>query len=278
MLCSWWRLMGQRDQPWKHCRTTPRIQKESQAALIAIKTTTMLSQDEWSSPLSDIDHPHPISYTPLSNMPSPSPKQTPIPFVNSPLSMTQSKFLHNKKGSKQNLISISSNSHQTSVENTTHKEATTQTFPPQVSWSPLPFMSIPTIAIPQHTIRVKEPLNYARALELHDLICDVRLIAPMHAYCELHSLLLTLYRAYHTRSRTSPQIPHHTKGNQSQSCRSPPPSRSTLPPPLPQGPTSLNPQKPHLLHEVLSPQTPQGKLPLLPMCPLQDVPTKPRTK
>ena len=71
-------------------------------------------------------------------------------------------------------------------------------------------MSIPTITIPQHTIRVKEPLNYAQALELCTLICDIRLIAPMHAYCELHSLLLALYRAYHTLLDLEPHPKFHT--------------------------------------------------------------------
>ena len=157
----------------------------------------MTSRDEQSSPLSYVDHPHPLSYTPLFTTPSPSEKLTPIPFVNSPQSMTKSKFLHNKKGTEENPISVSSESRQSSIPPPTHTKAATQTSPSQVPCSPLPFISVLAIVIPQHSLRVKEHLNYAKALELRNLIHDTRLITPMHAYCELHSLLLALYQAYH---------------------------------------------------------------------------------
>ena len=73
--------------------------------------------------------------------------------------MTQSEALHNKRGTQENPISISSESCQSTMPPPTHIEATTQTSPPQVPCSPLPFISVPAIVVPQHTLRTKEPLN-----------------------------------------------------------------------------------------------------------------------
>ena len=116
------------------------------------------------TPHSDVDHPHPISYSP-------------IPFVESPKPLS--------------IITI--------PDNPTYLDKNTQTSPNKTPHCPIHphHLSAPIFTGPLFSRQNMNPPDLPSALELWTLLQDPNLVTPMHAHCKLHSPLLTLYRAYH---------------------------------------------------------------------------------
>ena len=129
--------------------------------ITAFPTNMLSAHSGCTTPFSNVDHPHPISYSP-------------IPFIESlkPLS----------------IITI--------PNDTTHGDKGTQTSllitPPNCPIHPHHYST------PTFTRQNVNPPNLPSALELWTLLQDPNLVTPIHAHCKLHSPLLTLYRAYHS--------------------------------------------------------------------------------
>ena len=115
----------------------------------------MPSRSPPSSPHSDVDHPHPIYYGPLTE----SPAQSIVTVPDSPLAAHMDK---NIQTSTEHII----------VQN----------------------VSIQTIPNPPLTLQQKEPPDLPILLQLRDLLKDPKLFTPVIAHCEVHSPILNLYK------------------------------------------------------------------------------------
>ena len=119
---------------------------------------TMPSRSPPTTPHSDVDHPHPIYYGPLSE----SPQQSIITIPNSP----------------------------------THLDKSIQVTPEEKPLVIIQNVSIQTLPNPPMTLQQKEPPNLPTLWQLRDLIQDPKLFTPMITHCNLHSPILGLYKSY----------------------------------------------------------------------------------
>ena len=125
----------------------------------------MPSRSPPSTPHSDVDHPHPIYYGPLSD----SPEQSVITVPDSPLAAHVDKSI---QISTEHII----------VQN----------------------ISIQTIPNPPLTLQQKEPPNLPILLQQRDLLKDPKLFTPVIAHCEVHSPILNLYKSFHQTINLEP--------------------------------------------------------------------------
>ena len=116
------------------------------------------------SPYSDIDHPHRITYSPFNKEEEPQP----IPIL-PPRPLTPGPIILENRG--------------------------TQTSP-----KPCPVhqqhVAIITTRIPPFARQIQNPPTLQEALELRELLRDPNLQIPITTHCELHSLMFILHRAY----------------------------------------------------------------------------------
>ena len=116
------------------------------------------------TPHSDVDHPHRITYSPFNEEENPQP----IPVL-SPRPPTPGPIALENRG--------------------------TQTSP-----KPCPIhqqhVAIMTIHTPPFARQIQPPPTLQEALELRELLQNPDLQIPITTHCELHSLMFTLHRAY----------------------------------------------------------------------------------
>ena len=116
------------------------------------------------TPHSDVDHPHRITYSPFNKEedPQPVPMLPPQPPTPGPIAL---------------------------------ESRATQTSP-----KPCPIhqqhVAIMTIHTPPFARQIQQPPTLQEALELRELLCNPDLQIPITTHCELHSLIFTLHRAY----------------------------------------------------------------------------------
>lgn len=118
----------------------------------------MPSRSTPTTPHSDIDHPHPIYYGPLSK----SPQQSIVTVPNSP----------------------------------THLDKNVQTTPKEKPPLVLQNVSMQTLPNPPMTLQQRDPPDLLKLLQLRDLLWDPKLYTPMITHCDLHSPILNLYKSY----------------------------------------------------------------------------------
>lgn len=118
----------------------------------------------WTTPYSDVDHPHTILYSPF-------------PLTNSSKSIVLA------------------------PESPTYIYKETQTSPTNKLCPIHPHhYSVPTFTSPPFARQIQEPPDLHMALKLCTLLLDPNFITPMHIHYELHSPLFTLYRHITTSS------------------------------------------------------------------------------
>ena len=116
------------------------------------------------TPYSDVDHPHRITYSPFNeeDKPQPVPILPPQPPTPGPVTL---------------------------------ENRGTQTSP-----RPCPihqqYVAIITTHIPPFARQIQNPPTLQEALELRGLLWDPNLQTPIQTHCELHSLMFILHRAY----------------------------------------------------------------------------------
>ena len=121
------------------------------------------------TPYSDVDHPHRITYSPFNEEDEPQPVPILPPRPLTPRPPTPGPIALENRG--------------------------TQTSP-----KPCPIhqqhMAIITTHIPPFARQIQNPPTLQEALELRELLRDPNLQIPITTHCELHSLMFTLHRAY----------------------------------------------------------------------------------
>ena len=128
------------------------------------------------TPHSDVDHPHRITYSPFREEedPQPIPMLPPRPPTPGPIALEN-------KG--------------------------TQTSP-----KPCPVhqqhVAIMTIHTPPFARQIQQPPTLQEALELRELLRNPDLQIPITTHCELHSLMFTLHRAYRNLTADENQHPN----------------------------------------------------------------------
>ena len=125
----------------------------------------MPSRSPPSTPSSDIDHPHPVYYGPLSD----SPEQSIITVPDSPL--------------------------------TSHVDKNTQTSTEHII---VQNVSIHMIPNPPLTLQQRDPPDLPILLQLRDLLKDPKLFTLVIAHCEVHSSILNLYKSFHQTVNLEP--------------------------------------------------------------------------
>ena len=114
------------------------------------------------TPHSDVDHPHRITYSPFNEEEDPLPVLTPRPPTPGPIAL---------------------------------ENRGTQTSP-----KPCPIhqqhVAIMTIQPPLFARQIQRPPTLQEALELRELLRNPDLQIPITTHCELHSLMFTLHRTY----------------------------------------------------------------------------------
>ena len=128
------------------------------------------------SPYSDVDHPHRITYSPFREEedPQPVPMIPPRPPTSGPIAL---------------------------------ENRGTQTSP-----KPCPihqqYVTIETIPPPPFARQTKPPPTLQEALELRELLRNPNLQTPIITHCELHSLMFTLHRTYRNLIADEDQYPN----------------------------------------------------------------------
>ena len=128
------------------------------------------------TPHSDVDHPHRITYSPFNEEedPQPVPMLPPRPPTPGPIAL---------------------------------ENRGTQTSP-----KPCPvhqqYVTIETIPTPPFARQIQPPPTLKEALELRELLRDPNLQTPIVTHCELHSLMFTLHRTYRNLIADEDQHPN----------------------------------------------------------------------
>ena len=197
------------------------------------------------SPYSDVDHPHRITYSPFNEEedPQPVPMLPPRPPTPGPIAL--------------------------------------ETRGTQTSPKPCPIhqqhVAIMTIHTPPFARQIQRPPTLQEALELRELLRDPTLQIPIATHCELHSLMFTLHRAYRNLIADENQYPNEKQrktleANIIESLH----QIDALPflkdlKAIPKKTSQKN-----ILHQLLSVRTLEERLPFLPVPTLPPTPTPPR--
>ena len=197
------------------------------------------------SPHSDVDHPHRITYSPFNEdeEPLPVPMLPPRPPTPGPIAL---------------------------------ENRGTQTSP-----KPCPIhqqhVAIMTIHPPPFARQIQNPPTLQEALKMRELLRNPDLQIPITTHCELHSLMFTLHRTYRNLIADENHHPNEKqrKTLEANIIESLQPNRRPTFPPRSQTDPRKKPQK-NLLHQLLSIGTLEERLPFLSMSPLPPTPTPPR--
>ena len=133
------------------------------------------------TPHSDVDHPHRITYSPFREEedPQPVPILPPRPPTPGPIAL---------------------------------ENRGTQTSP-----KPCPihqqYVTIETIPTPPFAKQIQPPPTLQEALELRELLRDPNLQTPIITHCELHSLMFTLHRTYRNLIEDEDRHPNEKQSN-----------------------------------------------------------------
>ena len=197
------------------------------------------------TPHSDVDHPHRITYSPFNEEedPQPVPMLPPRPPTPGPIAL---------------------------------ENRGTQTSP-----KPCPIhqqhVAITTIHTPPFARQIQQPPTLQEALELRELLRNPDLQTPIVTHCELHSLMFTLHRTYRNLIADENQHPNEKQrktleANIIESLH----QIDALPflRDLKQIPERH--RRKNLLHQLLSTRSLEERLPILPMSPLPPTPAPPR--